>query len=63
MEIGNGSRNPFPSVKFKIDLIIWKWANVELKILNWAKFKIDLIVWKYQFNKQTNKPQNSLKQT
>ena len=38
----------FDSVRFKIDLIVWKQQYEKCKaLINDAMFKIDLIVWKH----------------
>ena len=34
-------------IKFKIDLIVWKWSMIDWVSAGESKFKIDLIVWKY----------------
>ena len=33
-------------IKFKIDLIVWKWRMTEQDKVTIDEFKIDLIVWK-----------------
>ena len=41
-------------IKFKIDLIVWKYTSKAEKWDLKSQFKIDLIVWKYGFAKTTN---------
>ena len=36
-------------IKFKIDLIVWKYRKISRKNRNTNRFKIDLIVWKCEF--------------